>query len=262
MGSATGAKMSRRGERAAHGPWNQRSLDQRATASGSGAPSKQAVVGTDEELVARAHGERRDGDAHARIHDGEMDGLRRNRAPRLRARTRRARCGPAGSCGSGPRRARRARRSGSRRAAPTNQSCVPKSDRNVTMGEAWDTLGRVGVVGRGLPGGRAHTNTTEHRAVRACAGGRIPILRPRIRGGPRLHPERPAMISGSEALARLREATAVSSPDRSSASALVDHQRRLQLVSGQEPFAIILGCSISRVPRRAHLRPPVSATCS
>ncbi|MBP8137432.1 MAG: carbonic anhydrase [Candidatus Eisenbacteria bacterium] len=56
------------------------------------------------------------------------------------------------------------------------------------------------------------------------------------------------MISGLEALARLREGNRRFVADRSSASALVDHQRRLQLVSGQEPFAIILGCSDSRVP--------------
>ncbi|MBK7366489.1 MAG: carbonic anhydrase [Candidatus Eisenbacteria bacterium] len=56
------------------------------------------------------------------------------------------------------------------------------------------------------------------------------------------------MISGLEALARLREGNRRFVADRSSSSALVDHQRRLQLVSGQEPFAIILGCSDSRVP--------------
>jgi carbonic anhydrase len=56
------------------------------------------------------------------------------------------------------------------------------------------------------------------------------------------------MIDAVEALGRLREgnrrfaATGISAPDLSSAA------RRAALVAGQEPFAIILGCSDSRVP--------------
>ena len=56
------------------------------------------------------------------------------------------------------------------------------------------------------------------------------------------------MISAAEALERLREGnrrflSAQSSPQS------FDHQaRRAELVAGQEPFAIIVGCSDSRVP--------------
>ena len=56
------------------------------------------------------------------------------------------------------------------------------------------------------------------------------------------------MISASEALALLRDGNRrfvaeVRSPDNPSS-----RTRRLELAAGQEPFAIILGCSDSRVP--------------
>ncbi len=56
------------------------------------------------------------------------------------------------------------------------------------------------------------------------------------------------MISAREALDSLREGnrrfvSSVRSPD-----VLLSHARRAQLASGQKPFAIILGCSDSRVP--------------
>ncbi|MEO7271103.1 MAG: carbonic anhydrase [Vicinamibacterales bacterium] len=56
------------------------------------------------------------------------------------------------------------------------------------------------------------------------------------------------MISGLEALDRLREGNArfVANELRSTDSA--DLARRAHLVSGQAPFAIVLGCSDSRVP--------------
>jgi carbonic anhydrase len=56
------------------------------------------------------------------------------------------------------------------------------------------------------------------------------------------------MISAHEALNRLREGNArfVSSVD--TRAAYVTPARRQELASGQEPFAIILGCSDSRVP--------------
>lgn len=55
------------------------------------------------------------------------------------------------------------------------------------------------------------------------------------------------MISGTEALARLREGNRrfVNQAQATTTSHL---ERRLSLVAGQEPFAIVLGCSDSRVP--------------
>src|SRR5215207_9241000 len=56
------------------------------------------------------------------------------------------------------------------------------------------------------------------------------------------------MISGLDALDRLREGNArfVANDLRVADSA--DQARRARLVSGQAPFAIVLGCSDSRVP--------------
>lgn len=55
-----------------------------------------------------------------------------------------------------------------------------------------------------------------------------------------------AMISAKEALERLREGNRrFAAGARSSAG---DLARRVELAKGQEPFAIILGCSDSRVP--------------
>ena len=55
------------------------------------------------------------------------------------------------------------------------------------------------------------------------------------------------MISGTEALARLREGNRRFVANRSAADPHAQ-VRRSELVAGQEPFAIILGCSDSRVP--------------
>jgi carbonic anhydrase len=55
------------------------------------------------------------------------------------------------------------------------------------------------------------------------------------------------MVSALEALARLREGNRRFVANLSAAP--TDHEaRRIELMSGQEPFAIILGCSDSRVP--------------
>jgi carbonic anhydrase len=56
------------------------------------------------------------------------------------------------------------------------------------------------------------------------------------------------MISASEALALLREGNRRFAMNQSTAAATTHHERRRSLVSGQEPFAIVLGCSDSRVP--------------
>jgi carbonic anhydrase len=56
------------------------------------------------------------------------------------------------------------------------------------------------------------------------------------------------MISAAEALERLREGNGRFVRDVRALSSLVGGARRAQLVDGQEPFAIVLGCSDSRVP--------------
>jgi carbonic anhydrase len=56
------------------------------------------------------------------------------------------------------------------------------------------------------------------------------------------------MISADEALERLREGNRRFVSDVRSHENLTSEARRSSLTSGQEPFAIILGCSDSRVP--------------
>jgi carbonic anhydrase len=55
-------------------------------------------------------------------------------------------------------------------------------------------------------------------------------------------------ITAQEALDRLREGNRRFASEKASAPVDSSPTRRAQLVSGQEPFAIILGCSDSRVP--------------
>jgi len=55
------------------------------------------------------------------------------------------------------------------------------------------------------------------------------------------------MLTATEALARLQEGNHRFVANQTSPDA-VDHARRAALAAGQEPFAIILGCSDSRVP--------------
>jgi carbonic anhydrase len=56
------------------------------------------------------------------------------------------------------------------------------------------------------------------------------------------------MISAADALARLRDGNQRFVADQTIVPALSSHARRAALVAGQEPFAILLGCSDSRVP--------------
>ena len=56
------------------------------------------------------------------------------------------------------------------------------------------------------------------------------------------------MISAREALKRLQDGNRRFVSDSGSSTPLTDHTRRSELVPGQEPFSIILGCSDSRVP--------------
>jgi carbonic anhydrase len=56
------------------------------------------------------------------------------------------------------------------------------------------------------------------------------------------------MMTAVEGLARLRDGNRRFVANQTTALALSNHARRAALVAGQEPFAIILGCSDSRVP--------------
>ena len=56
------------------------------------------------------------------------------------------------------------------------------------------------------------------------------------------------MIGAKEALERLREGNRSFVSDERGPSMLTSHARRSELVAGQNPFAIILGCADSRVP--------------
>src|SRR5262245_38571200 len=56
------------------------------------------------------------------------------------------------------------------------------------------------------------------------------------------------MISAREALERLREGNERFVAEVRSLDALASRARRRELAAGQEPFAIVLGCSDSRVP--------------
>ncbi len=56
------------------------------------------------------------------------------------------------------------------------------------------------------------------------------------------------MISGPDALARLREGNRRFVSGRHQPDGMLNHTDRRALARGQEPFAIVLGCSDSRVP--------------
>jgi carbonic anhydrase len=56
------------------------------------------------------------------------------------------------------------------------------------------------------------------------------------------------MVSAGEALERLREGNLRFASNARSADAFSSHKRRAELAARQEPFAIVLGCSDSRVP--------------
>ena len=56
------------------------------------------------------------------------------------------------------------------------------------------------------------------------------------------------MVSAREALERLREGNLRFASNVGGSDALLNYARRAELATGQNPFAIILGCSDSRVP--------------
>ncbi|HYD52198.1 MAG TPA: carbonic anhydrase [Gemmatimonadaceae bacterium] len=61
-------------------------------------------------------------------------------------------------------------------------------------------------------------------------------------------PDRSPTVSAADALARLRDGNQRFVSNVRGADTYVSHTRRAELLSGQQPFAIILGCSDSRVP--------------
>ena len=56
------------------------------------------------------------------------------------------------------------------------------------------------------------------------------------------------MVPARQALERLRDGNLRFAANVRGSDAFVSHTRRVELASGQQPFAIILGCSDSRVP--------------
>src|SRR5687768_9256175 len=56
------------------------------------------------------------------------------------------------------------------------------------------------------------------------------------------------MVTPRDALERLREGNLRFASDARGPEVFVGHDRRTELAAGQDPFAIILGCSDSRVP--------------
>lgn len=58
----------------------------------------------------------------------------------------------------------------------------------------------------------------------------------------------PNLISGPDALQRLRDGNQRFASSLRTVESSFSHAKRAELVAGQEPFAIILGCSDSRVP--------------
>src|SRR5258708_12508800 len=56
------------------------------------------------------------------------------------------------------------------------------------------------------------------------------------------------MVPARQALERLREGNLRFAANVRGSDAFVSHTRRVELTAGQQPFAIILGCSDSRVP--------------
>ena len=56
------------------------------------------------------------------------------------------------------------------------------------------------------------------------------------------------MVPARQALERLREGNLRFAANVRGSDAFVSHTRRVELASGQQPFAIVLGCSDSRVP--------------
>ena len=100
---------------------------------------------------------------------------------------------------------------------------------------------------------RDHSSHTDHLAIdRPTVGTTATFVLCSLSlalVGPSLADEdEAAMISAREALERLREGNRRFVSGVRSSDTLTSQTRRSELAAGQEPFAIILGCSDSRVP--------------
>jgi carbonic anhydrase len=78
-----------------------------------------------------------------------------------------------------------------------------------------------------------------------CASSRSSLL---AIAEPRRDSYTGAMVPAKDALQRLREGNQRFVSNVRGSDAFVSHTRRVELTAGQEPFAILLGCSDSRVP--------------
>ena len=99
---------------------------------------------------------------------------------------------------------------------------------------------RVGGAVHGAGGGRRDGGAEVPRAG--------DLLRRERRRSYDVREDEASMISAREALERLREGNRRFVSDVRSRDTLTSQTRRNELAAGQEPFAIILGCSDSRVP--------------
>jgi carbonic anhydrase len=80
--------------------------------------------------------------------------------------------------------------------------------------------------------------------LQVAGGGAIPAKCPTPGG----FQSESQMIPAREALQRLREGNRRFVEDTRRSESLISPRRRVELANGQEPFAVILGCSDSRVP--------------
>ena len=98
----------------------------------------------------------------------------------------------------------------------------------------------------GIAPGSAHVATGLSGAMGACMFPRQRARCPPLHGN--YQGKKTQMISAQEALERLRAGNRRFVSDTRNADLSTGQSRRSELTEGQEPFAVILGCSDSRVP--------------